>query len=67
MTSLYMFDHLMNGMVNPIFMLATGAVAGAHFNRLPKARPANSGPIMMGRPQRRYVPQQVNPQSFRPA
>jgi hypothetical protein len=30
-TSLYMFDHLMNGMVNPIFMLAAGAVGSAHF------------------------------------
>ena len=29
--TLYMFDHLMNGMVNPIFMLATGAVASAHY------------------------------------
>lgn len=31
MVSLYMFDHLMNGMVNPIFMLACGAVGSAHF------------------------------------
>jgi hypothetical protein len=31
MVALYMFDHLMNGMVNPIFMLACGAVAGAHY------------------------------------
>ena len=31
MTALYMFDHLMNGMINPIFMLATGAVASAHY------------------------------------
>jgi hypothetical protein len=30
-TSLYMYDHLMNGMVNPIFMLALGAVASAHY------------------------------------
>jgi hypothetical protein len=29
--ALYMFDHLMNGMVNPIFMLASGAVASAHY------------------------------------
>jgi hypothetical protein len=29
--SLYMFDHLMNGMVNPIFMLAAGAVGSAHY------------------------------------
>lgn len=27
---LYMFDHLMNAMVNPIFMLACGAVSSAH-------------------------------------
>ena len=31
MVALYMFDHLMNGMVNPIFMLACGAVGSAHF------------------------------------
>jgi hypothetical protein len=30
-TALYMFDHLMNGMVNPIFMLAVGAVTSAHY------------------------------------
>ena len=29
--ALYMFDHLMNGMVNPIFMLAAGAVGSAHY------------------------------------
>jgi hypothetical protein len=29
--TLYMFDHLMNGMVNPIFMLAAGAVGSAHY------------------------------------
>ena len=28
---LYMFDHLMNAMVNPIFMLAAGAVSSAHY------------------------------------
>jgi hypothetical protein len=48
MTSLYMFDHLMNGMVNPIFMLALGAVASAHYavpvmNRRPM-------PLVMQRP-----------------
>ena len=35
---LYMFDHLMNGMINPIFMLAVGGVCAAHYNvptRLP--------------------------------
>ncbi len=35
---LYMYDHLMNAMVNPIFMLAVGAVCGAHYN-LPKRLP----------------------------
>jgi hypothetical protein len=30
-SALYMFDHLMNGMVNPIFMLATGAATSAHY------------------------------------
>jgi hypothetical protein len=29
--ALYMFDHLMNAMVNPIFMLAAGAVGSAHY------------------------------------
>ena len=29
--AMYMFDHLMNGMVNPIFMLAAGAVSSAHY------------------------------------
>src|SRR4029078_10626331 len=29
--ALYMFDQLMNGMVNPIFMLAVGAVTSAHY------------------------------------
>jgi hypothetical protein len=28
--TLYMFDHLMNGMVNPIFMLACGGATMAH-------------------------------------
>ncbi|HEX8523009.1 MAG TPA: hypothetical protein VF669_12195, partial [Tepidisphaeraceae bacterium] len=36
---LYMFDHLMNGMVNPIFMLAVGGVCSAHF-KLPSRLPA---------------------------
>jgi hypothetical protein len=27
---LYMLDHLMNAMVNPVFMLAVGAVSGVH-------------------------------------
>jgi hypothetical protein len=31
MSALYMFDHLMNGMINPIFMLAVGAVTSAHY------------------------------------
>jgi hypothetical protein len=31
MAALYMFDHLMNGMINPIFMLAVGAVTSAHY------------------------------------
>jgi len=40
MTSLYMFDHLMNGMINPIFMLAVGAVGSAHYALRPAARRA---------------------------
>jgi hypothetical protein len=35
---LYMFDHLLNAMVNPIFMLAVGGVCSAHFN-LPRRLP----------------------------
>ena len=54
-TSLYMFDHLMNGMVNPIFMLALGAVGSAHYCLIPKHRPA--APQMMARrPRPAYAP-----------
>ncbi len=35
---LYMFDHLLNAMVNPIFMLAVGGVCAAHFH-LPRRLP----------------------------
>jgi hypothetical protein len=35
---LYMFDHLLNAMVNPIFMLAVGGVCSAHFH-LPRRLP----------------------------
>ena len=38
MNMLYMFDHLMNAMVNPIFMLAVGGVCAAHLN-LPRRLP----------------------------
>ena len=63
MTSLYMFDHLMNGMVNPIFMLALGAVSSAHY-----AVPAVSRrqmPQQMRRPTQ--SDQTVTPANFRPA
>lgn len=70
MCALYMFDHLMNGMVNPIFMLATGAVSAAHFAALPKTQRA-AGPQTMGRPigygNAAFGAQPVTPQSFRPA
>jgi hypothetical protein len=62
MTSLYMFDHLMNGMVNPIFMLALGAVASAHYAVPTVAR--RPMPQMMRRPA--YAPQTMTPASFRP-
>ena len=48
--TLYMFDHLMNGMVNPIFMLAAGAVGSAHYVFPAIARRAT--PLQMaGQPQ----------------
>jgi hypothetical protein len=51
MVALYMFDHLMNGMVNPIFMLACGAVSAAHFAVPMAARYPMPPPMMpMSRP-----------------
>jgi hypothetical protein len=58
-TMLYMFDHLMNGMVNPIFMLAVGAVSSAHYIRNPA--PQRAMPVMMGQRPPMY------PQPARPA
>jgi hypothetical protein len=67
---LYMFDHLMNGMVNPIFMLAVGAVGSAHYIRNPA--PQRAMPVMMGQrppqyPQPVRPPAQPQPQGFRAA
>ena len=63
MTSLYMFDHLMNGMVNPIFMLAVGAVSSAHYAVLTMVRrPMPQG--MQRRPQMMQRPVPIPPQSF---
>ena len=58
MTSLYMFDHLMNGMVNPIFMLAVGAVGSAHYVFPTVAKQAT--PLQMAgarQPRPPFVPQ----------
>jgi hypothetical protein len=60
--AMYMFDHLMNGMVNPIFMLAAGAVNAAHY-AVPRVA-ARAMPQQMRRPAP-FTP--VAPQSFRPA
>ena len=63
MVALYMFDHLMNGMVNPIFMLACGAVSSAHYAVPLAARyPATPQMIPINRPA--YPPR---PQAIRPA
>ncbi|MEA2735303.1 MAG: hypothetical protein QOE14_1754 [Humisphaera sp.] len=48
--TLYMFDHLMNGMVNPIFMLAAGAVGSAHFVFPRMARRATPRQMVQARP-----------------
>jgi len=47
---LYMFDHLMNGMVNPIFMLAAGAVSSAHYVFPEIARRATPRQMVQARP-----------------
>jgi hypothetical protein len=60
-TMLYMFDHLMNGMVNPIFMLAVGAVGSAHYVLKPQPRAAF--PVMMGQRPPNY-PQQARPSAM---
>jgi hypothetical protein len=52
---LYMFDHLMNGMVNPIFMLATGAVSSAHYVFPEMAKRATVRQMASARPM--YMPQ----------
>ena len=54
--ALYMFDHLMNGMVNPIFMLATGAVGSAHYVFPEMARRARPAHVTAARPGM-YMPQ----------
>jgi hypothetical protein len=59
---LYMMDHLMNGMVNPIFMLATGALSSVHVWARQHVRggvvpaAAGAGPGYAQQP-----PQQVSP------
>jgi hypothetical protein len=62
MCAMYMFDHLMNGMVNPIFMLAVGAVSAGHY-AVPQAvkAPARAPARTMTSPRR------VPPPAFRPA
>ena len=78
MTALYMFDHLMNGMVNPIFMLACGAVGSAHFTaralagRTTQQELAGKPRAMQPPPARAFAPRRapastVPPQGFRPA
>jgi hypothetical protein len=72
--TLYMFDHLMNGMVNPIFMLAAGAVGSAHYIFPAMAQRATplqmagqreaAAAVRVPMPTRRPQPQQ---QGFRPA
>jgi hypothetical protein len=62
MTSLYMFDHLMNAMVNPIFMLTLGAVASAHY-----AVPQVTQRSMPQHARRPMYRQPVAPANFRPA
>jgi hypothetical protein len=64
MTSLYMFDHLMNGMVNPIFMLALGAVSSAHY-AVPRVT-QRAMPKQMRRPTQMQQ-QTITPANFRPA
>jgi hypothetical protein len=67
MTSLYMFDHLMNGMVNPIFMLAVGAVSSAHYAlAAPNRRPMPQG-MMQRPPQLPPQPFVAPPQSAAPS
>ena len=56
---LYMYDHLFNGMVNPIFMLATGAVGSAHF-----ALPAVARAAATRRPMPVGIAQQPRPMPF---
>jgi hypothetical protein len=66
MVALYMFDHLMNGMVNPIFMLACGAVGSAHFAVPLAARyPAPAPQRVQPAPHRGFAAPQ--PRGFRPA
>jgi hypothetical protein len=48
--TLYMFDNLMNGMVNPIFMLAAGAVGSAHYIFPQMARRATPRQMVQARP-----------------
>jgi hypothetical protein len=55
---LYMFDHLFNGMVNPIFMLACGGVCAAHYN-IPLAA---KGYVPQATVQRHPQPMRAQPQ-----
>ena len=64
MVALYMFDHLMNGMVNPIFMLACGAVMSAHYAVPMAARYPAAPPQPMAAHRPAYAPR---PQAVRPA
>ena len=68
MTSLYMFDHLMNGMVNPIFMLAVGAVSSAHYAvpAMMVRRPMPPGMMQQRRPAMMQRPVPIPPQAFVP-
>ncbi len=58
MVALYMFDHLMNGMVNPIFMLAVGAVSSVHY-AVPLAARMPAPAAMPPRPVRGFAPRPV--------
>jgi hypothetical protein len=65
---LYMFDHMFNGMINPIFMLACGGVCAAHYNvpQAAKGYLAPSAQRQRRRPQPMYQPQPAPLRSTRP-
>jgi hypothetical protein len=63
---LYMFDHLFNGMVNPIFMLACGGVCAAHYT-VPQILSGYLPQNMQRRPQPMFPqPQIASAHSARP-